>query len=780
MKIALPIIRNRINGWFLLAAGALVMLLAIGLGMYAHIEDSFMWSLLVGGALLAGYGIGMFFNKKLALYVYEYMLIIGLFSMALIMGLAWKERRLDLFFPLLLALHMICSLLIRRFRNYLIYALSASLAFAAMLWLTSQSIGTSLNHALPWLLMVGVMSYYHFWRIEVEKEKRLHFHLFQEMLDQSSRAMFLIDMEKMKILSTNEPGLRLSKQMNRPPQHRADPLLEQLGFHLIYLKKRFKESSHRWEEKSFFRLKLPDQKELILEILLRKLSQSGQSYLLLRIQDVTGLRAKERDLERSLSFNKSLVSAIPDMLVSLDAFNHISSLQLPASYPQEKMSQFEEGSFELFLTFLVIQEVDQARIFAALQQLRSRGGTFELALEGRVENQPHYFDLRLVGLGIQGEVLCMFRDISIQHLKDLELQQSESRYKTLVENMNEGLVMTDPEERILFVNHRMAEIFQTEVQHLLGKKSYEIFQNEESGREIIARTQNRKNGISEEYELSVSLENGQQRELMIAAAPYLNKQQQYLGTIAVMTDITDRKLTEKKLKEKKFELDSFMYKASHDLKGPLASIMGVSNIAQEEIGETAAKRYFQLITQSAKKLDNILSELINLTRINSSSLSLEVIDLEILVSDIIQSLKYLDEAKKMTFSIQIQHQKPLVSDSKLLHSILQNLIYNSILYRNRDLDHPSVSIISSDSPSGIELCVRDNGIGIPKRIQGRVFEMFYRGNTQSKGSGLGLYIVKTAAEKLDLYMDMNSQENIGTEFILRFPESRSERLPQPA
>ena len=113
-------------------------------------------------------------------------------------------------------------------------------------------------------------------------------------------------------------------------------------------------------------------------------------------------------------------------------------------------------------------------------------------------------------------------------------------------------------------------------------------------------------------------------------------------------------------------------------------------------------------------------------------------------------------------------------DKELLTSIFQNLLDNAIKYRT---ESSYVKISVKDEDKGVEIKVEDNGIGIPKSIHEKVFDMFFRANLSSKGSGLGLYLVKTSVEKLGGKMQLLSQENKGTCIIVLLPslEKKSKR-----
>ncbi|MEZ4775053.1 MAG: PAS domain S-box protein [Bacteroidia bacterium] len=380
------------------------------------------------------------------------------------------------------------------------------------------------------------------------------------------------------------------------------------------------------------------------------------------------------------------------------------------------------------------------------------------------------FRIMLVIRDVEEEVsAAMARNLADRLFQEEALRQSEQKYRTLVERMNEGLILTDNDETILFVNNRLCEIMGMRREDVVGKRSFDVLMGENTRQLIEHKSILRRQGISDQYELQTTRQDGETIWLLIAGTPYVDPNEDLIGTIAIVTDISDRKLTEIKLQEKNNELDAFVYKASHDLKGPLASIIGVTNIAREEVKDSSAHRYFDLITKSARRLDGILTELLDLTRINKASLVIESVDIHALVEEIIHSLRHLPQSEKTEFITDIQIEQPFPSDKKMLVSILQNLIVNAVNYQDLRKEQPQVKISAFLRNEKAVFKVEDNGVGIPEKIQGRVFEMFYRGNTLSKGSGLGLYLVKSALEKLNGTIELQSEPGAGTLFTVTIP-----------
>lgn len=364
--------------------------------------------------------------------------------------------------------------------------------------------------------------------------------------------------------------------------------------------------------------------------------------------------------------------------------------------------------------------------------------------------------------------LIKIRDITDRKIQEQSLRESEQQYRILVEKMNDGMMLTDLEETVLFANNRLAEMLGMKKEKMIGRKSFEVIPEANNREKIISHSRLRSKGIADQYELQM----GQPPNdlwMLINGAPYIDASNEVVGTIAIITDITARKQAELKLHEKNQELDSFTYKASHDLKGPLASIIGLSNIAHDEVSDPKALRYFDLIEKSTLRLDAILTDLIDLTRLNKAISELQPVLIEKVIWEIIESLKHRLGAERIVFSVDVKVQSELYTDTHLLTSILQNLIVNGINYHNPDQPQPTIEIKVREKGEQLLFSIKDNGVGIPEKMKDRVFEMFYRANTKSTGSGLGLYIVKNSIEKLRGEYRLESEEGKGTRFLFALP-----------
>ena len=223
------------------------------------------------------------------------------------------------------------------------------------------------------------------------------------------------------------------------------------------------------------------------------------------------------------------------------------------------------------------------------------------------------------------------------------------------------------------------------------------------------------------------------------------------------------------IQESNKELNTFMYKASHDLRGPLSSMFGLVNIAREETKDPLVHKYLDLIKTSVKKLDNILEELMQITIIKQGKTQREPVKINELIKDVLQTFQSHEHFDEINITVSDKPTSRITCDSRLLKTVFRNLIENAIKYRNIGAENPFVHITVRKKSENILIEIADNGMGIPEKYHGQIFDMFFRANESSKGSGLGLYIVKNAVEKLGGTIQVKSKIKAGTTFSVSLP-----------
>lgn len=239
----------------------------------------------------------------------------------------------------------------------------------------------------------------------------------------------------------------------------------------------------------------------------------------------------------------------------------------------------------------------------------------------------------------------------------------------------------------------------------------------------------------------------------------------------IVKDMSELNHIRKELEERSKELNTFIYRASHDLQGPLATMQGLFNLIDIDADDPEKlKNYFALFKQSSSKLHKVVTELLDLGRITASGINYE----NIMVVDIVNEIREENTSNfsKVNFNIINSQDYAINTEPQILKSILYNLFDNSIKYTSPEIQ-TEIKVEILDSNKGIKINVSDNGVGIGKEIKGKIFDMFYRGNSSSKGSGLGLYIVKTGVEKLGGKVWLKSIPDRGSTFSIFLPHHNS-------
>jgi signal transduction histidine kinase len=240
-------------------------------------------------------------------------------------------------------------------------------------------------------------------------------------------------------------------------------------------------------------------------------------------------------------------------------------------------------------------------------------------------------------------------------------------------------------------------------------------------------------------------------------------------------DITNQKIIEEELKVRNTELDNFVYKVSHDLRAPLSSVLGLVNLAQHPNNHDDLKAYLKIIGERVNQLDHFISDVLS----HSKNLKLEVknglIRFDEIVDQVFQNLNYMEGADLIKKVVNISGSE-FYSDPWRIEEIFRNLISNAIKYRKTENPSHLINITINIEESEAIISFRDNGIGIEKHNLSRVFEMFYRASEQAGGSGLGLYIVKNAVEKLGGRVSVGSEPGQFTLFEIVLPNQKKSTL----
>lgn len=218
------------------------------------------------------------------------------------------------------------------------------------------------------------------------------------------------------------------------------------------------------------------------------------------------------------------------------------------------------------------------------------------------------------------------------------------------------------------------------------------------------------------------------------------------------------------------ELDSFVYKASHDLRSPLTSMMGLIELMKTEKEAEVLQHYIHLQTKLINKLDNYISEILDISRNSQLPVKNEKIDISAMIESIFVQLNYMENAGKINKEVNIQDGH-FYGDSLRMNIILNNLISNAIRYYDRNKEKSIIRISVFITKECNTLIVWDNGIGISNDHIANLGKMFYRATESRSGSGLGLYLIKETLQKIGGEIEIHSLVTEWSEFVVRIPIS---------
>lgn len=337
---------------------------------------------------------------------------------------------------------------------------------------------------------------------------------------------------------------------------------------------------------------------------------------------------------------------------------------------------------------------------------------------------------------------------------ETSLQESEEKYRTLVENLNVGIFQSTLDGTFLHAN--------SAVFHMAGYADWEEFKElpasflyvDEADRERLL-AELRAHGRVGNVEMRSRKKDGTIYWIVISAVLLKDHDGKPVSILGSVADITDRRQAEierenliTELSLKNAELERFTYTVSHDLKSPIVTIRGFLGYLAEDAlsGNTPRmEKDIERITNATEKMQSLLRDLLELSRIGRMMNAPETIQFEDLVHDALDILHGQLEERHVT--ILTQPDLPAVyGDRQRLTEVLQNLIDNAIKYMG-DQTEPYIEMGQSGEESGRSIFfVRDNGIGIAPEYRERIFGLFNKLDPRSEGTGVGLALVKRIIE----------------------------------
>lgn len=353
--------------------------------------------------------------------------------------------------------------------------------------------------------------------------------------------------------------------------------------------------------------------------------------------------------------------------------------------------------------------------------------------------------------------------------------QLDERFQTVIRQRNEleavltsmveGVLAVDNNEKILRINRSAAELFTTDMSQAIGRPVQEVLHKAELQQFISdARRAN------EQIERDLTLLTGSHTiELQAHGTPLLNAQQEQIGALVVVNDVTRLRRLESLRRD-------FVANVSHELKTPITAIKGWAETLQQDINSLSENQHqpIEVIVRQADRLNAIINDLLNLSRIEQeqerATIDLQPTTIRSVIEAALQDCSVEIKQKEIEAIIHCSDELQVTLNPPLLEQALVNLLNNAIKYSSAS---GKVIIETTTGNNQLYLKVRDFGCGIPEEHLPRLFERFYRVDTARSramgGTGLGLAIVKHIAQAHNGRVVVNSIVDEGTTFTIILP-----------
>ena len=387
-----------------------------------------------------------------------------------------------------------------------------------------------------------------------------------------------------------------------------------------------------------------------------------------------------------------------------------------------------------------------------------------------------------------------YDDVTLEKNTEKVLQNKEEKYRSIIANMNLGLMEVDLDDNILFANQSFCKMSGYELEEIIGKKASDLFLSPRTKGSIEGINDKRRQGISDAYQLPLKNKKNEDKWWLISGAPLKNDEGKIIGSIGIHLDITHQKEIEKELIEAKLKAEEsaktkeeFLANMSHEIRTPMNVILGMSNQLYKTELNKQQNFYVNTINGAADNLLVIINDILDISKIEAGKLKLEAITFNI--RDVIKrsitvlSLKAEEKGLELKMQIDKSIASVLVGDPYRLNQIMLNLISNAVKFTEKG----SVEVfckakIYNDKYQQLSITVKDTGIGMDEVYQSKLFQKFLQeeNSTSRKygGTGLGLSITKQLVDLMNGEIKVESKKNKGTtiELLIPFPIGKPEDL----
>lgn len=404
-------------------------------------------------------------------------------------------------------------------------------------------------------------------------------------------------------------------------------------------------------------------------------------------------------------------------------------------------------------------------------------------VDGITDDMKKFLVLLEAQLAYALKNLILFQDLS---WSQNSIKQSEEKYRSIMENMELGLMEVANDDTIIKVYDRFCKLTGYESWELIGKKATDVFVLPEYEPVLTEQNMDREKGKSGVYEIEIPTKSGERKWVLISGAPFYDITGKKMGTIGIHLDITDRKTMEQNLIQVTSEAKKaqeaekiFLANMSHEIRNPLNAVIGMSHLLEDTHPTKEQQEYLGYIKNSSQTLMSLISDILDLSKIHANEISFLPVELSMkkTVRDI-QSLfevRCLEKGIKFQFEYDDAIEYQVLGDQLILHQILNNLLGNALKFTE---EGGNISLfvdllITKEAQYFIQYTVQDSGIGIKEEHLADIFTEFKQADSSTNikygGTGLGLAITKKLVALHGGTIEVESVEGQGSTFQVLIP-----------
>jgi PAS domain S-box-containing protein len=419
--------------------------------------------------------------------------------------------------------------------------------------------------------------------------------------------------------------------------------------------------------------------------------------------------------------------------------------------------------------FYPVEDQLTGKPFEDLTRTEKRGHVVFTSLWMKKRNSSFLARIKINAIKENG-ILVGFKmtlqDATYKAVNNQRIKKIRDEYLSLFNNSFVGIVKFNMHDFSIFMINEKAERMISSVGNREKMKFNDIFDSTEVFSTLVKKLSESKRVDDFEFRLKNS-----DQWLLTSLRYFANED----FTEGILTNVTEIKKKDNEITRLNLELDQLIYHASHELRSPLVTMLGLINLIRLEQKQNVpcSDEYVNLLEGKVNKLDKLLKKIVAITYNNKTLIAKDQLDWNKLVASCVNDPEIRND--NVDVKIEIKQTQKFFNDKDRIRIVICNLLSNAMKYYNPNIDDPKVSVQIVSNATEAKITIADNGLGIDRKYLKNIFRMFYKAHVSaSDGHGLGLYICRTMVERIGGEINAASSLGEGTTFHLVIPN----KLPQ--